>query len=59
VVFEDRARDRHALPFAAAQRESLLARHAVIAFGLRHDEVMRIREFGGCDDLLARASGVP
>ena len=43
-VLQDGARDGDALALAARQRGAALADHEVIAAGLAHDEVVRLRE---------------
>ena len=56
-IAQDGAGDGDALALAAAEDEALFADHTFVPFGVRHDEIVGVRQFGGLDDLFAGGVG--
>src|SRR3989441_3198604 len=53
-VRDDRAGDRDALALAAREANSPIADHRVVPIGQRHDEVVRVRDLRGVEDVCLR-----
>src|SRR3989441_10790241 len=53
-VRDDRAGDRHALALAARKANPPIADHRVVSAGQRHDEVVRVRDLRGVENVRLR-----